>query len=64
MSFTNSIFLVALTLEMQSTLKQTKIYNTHFKFVRKETIHKPLKVAIEKILFSSAYVIGTTLFDE
>ena len=26
--------------------------------------HKPLKVAVAKIVFSSVYVIGTTCFDE
>ena len=61
---TRSIYLVFLSLQMQGRLKQTKIYHTFFLFVWKETTHKPLKVAAAKTLFSSAYVIGTTCFDE
>ena len=61
---TTSIYFVFLPLEMQERLEQTKVYHAYFCFVWKETIHKPLKVATAKTLFSSVYVIATTCFDE
>ena len=61
---TSNISLILLPLEIQKRLKQTKLYDTFFYFVRKETTHKPLKVAAAETLFSSVYVIGTTSFDE
>ena len=58
------LFCLLTSLEMQKTLEQTKMYHTFSYFVWKETNHKPLKVAAAKKFFSSAYVIGTTCFDE
>ena len=58
---TSSIYLVVLPLEMQRRLKQTKVYHMFFYFVRKETIHKPLKVAAANTLFFNVYVIGIQL---
>ena len=64
LSLTSSIYFVFLPLEMQTRLEQTKAYHAFSYFVWKETIHKPLKVAAAKTLFSSVYIIGTTCFDE
>ena len=61
---TSSIYFVFLPLEMQKRLKHTKVYHALCYFAWKETIHKPLKVAPAKILFSSVCLIGTTCFDE
>ena len=61
---TSSIYLVFLPLEMQIKLKQTKVYQTFFYFVRKEMTHKPLKVVPAKTLFSNVYVVGTICFDK
>ena len=58
---TSSIYLVVLPLEMQRRLKQTKVYHMFFYFFRKETIHKPLKVAAANTLFFNVYVIGIQL---
>ena len=57
----SSIYLVFLPLEMQGRLKQTKLYQEFFYFVWKEATRKPSKVATAKILFSSVYIICTTL---
>ena len=43
---------------------QTKVYHKFFYSVRKETFHKPLKVAGGKKSFSSVYIIDLTCFDE
>ena len=64
LSLTGSTYFVFLPLGMQKRLEQTKVYHGFSYFVWKETTHKPLKVAAAKTLFSSAYVIGTTCFDE
>ena len=55
---------VALPLEMQKRLKQTKLYHSFSYFVWRETTRKTLKVAVAKTLFSSVYIIGTSCFDE
>ena len=60
----SSIYFVFLSLEMQNRLEQTKVCYALSYFVWKETIHKPLQVAAAKTLFSSAFVIVTTSFDE
>ena len=49
---------------MQKRLMQTKVYYKLFYCVRKETSHEPLKVAVSKKSFLSAYSIDTTCFDE
>ena len=49
---------------MQETLKKTKAYHAFSYFLWKETNHKFLKVAAAEILFSGAYGIGTTCFDD
>ena len=64
LSFTSSIYVSFLPLEMQKWLEQTKIYHAFSYFVWKETTHKPLQVPATKTLFSSVYVIRTTCFDE
>ena len=61
----NSIYLVFSSLEMQRRLIQTnKVSYKRFYSVRKETSHKPLKVAAPKKSFSSVYIIDTTCFKE
>ena len=45
-------------------LKQTKVYQTLFYFVWKETTHRPLKVGAAKTLFSNVHFNDTTWFDE
>ena len=64
LSLTSSIYFVFLHLEMQKTLKKTKAHHACSYFLWKETNHKFLKVAAAEILFSGAYVIGTTCFDD
>ena len=56
LSLTSSIHFVFLPLEMQKWLEQAKVYHSFSYFVRKETTHKPLKVAAAKTLFSNVYV--------
>ena len=52
------------SLQMQKRLMQTKVYYKLFYCVWKETSHEPLKVAVSKKSFPSAYIIDTTCFDE
>ena len=59
----NSIFWSALLQKCKED-SQTKNYYKLFYSVRKETSHKPSKVAATKKSFSSVYIIDTTCFDE
>ena len=60
----SNVYFASFPLEMQKRLEQTETYHVFSHFVWKETTHKPLKVAAAKTLFSSAYVITATCFDE
>ena len=52
------------SLEMQTSFIHTKVYYNFFYSVRKETSHKPLKVASAKNSFSTVYIIDESFFDE
>ena len=60
----NSIYLVFSSREKQRRLIQTKVYCKLFYSVRKETSHKPLKVAAAKKSFPRVYFIDKTCFNE
>ena len=60
--FTSSIYLVALPLEMQRIIKQTKAYHTFFFTLSKNKWPKNLAAA--KIFSFSLNAIGTTCFNE
>ena len=59
------LYFVFLSLEMQKKTWTGQSIPRVFLFcLKKKTTHKPLKVVAAKTLFSSAYVIGATCFDE
>ena len=58
---TSSIYFVFLSLEMQKTLEQTKLY-TRFWLCLKRNDSQTFKVAAPKTLFSSVCVMSTTCF--
>ena len=57
-------FLVFPSLEMQSRLMQSKVYNKLYYSVSTEAYHKHLKVAAPKKSFPSVFAIDTNCFDD
>ena len=51
----NSIYLVLSSLEYQRRITQTKVNQSLVTFFRKETAHKPSKVATNENIVSSVY---------
>ena len=60
----NSIYLIFLSVEIQSRLVQTKLYYQIFSLCLKRNVSQTSKIATAKNLFPSVYVIGEGCFYE